>query len=193
MAQTMEEARRAQQAGADEATGKANAGKGKAGKRLKVKKGKGKAEGEAGAEGQAGGTRKLGPKRLLLLAVVLAGLAAVATVVLLPGEEEADAEPEEGAILEVAQLTANLGGEDLRYARVGFAVVAAAEVETAEVERRFPLLQDAAISQIGAMTPEELHGEEGIDRLREALTERAREIYPDGEVLRVAITELLVQ
>ena len=192
MAQTMEEARRAQQAGADEAAGKAQAAKAKRGKKLKVKKGKGKAEGEPGVEGEAAAKAKLGPKKLLLIAVALAAIAAVATSVLLPGED-ADAEPEEGAILEVAQLTANLGGEELRYARVGFAVVAAADVETSEVERRFPLLQDAAISQIGAMTPEELHGEEGIDRLREALTERAREIYPDGEVLRVAITELLVQ
>ncbi len=192
MAQTMQEARRAQQAGADEATGEANVVKAKAGRKPRGKKSKGHAEGEPGGEGAAAAQRKLGPKKLLLLAVVLAAVAAVATSTLLPGEDP-DGEPEEGAILEVAQLTANLGGEDLRYARVGFAVVAAADVETSEVERRFPLLQDAAISQIGSMTPDDLHGEEGIDRLREALTERAREIYPDGEVLRVAITELLVQ
>ena len=184
MAQTMEEARRAQQVGADDGVAEV---KGK--RRVRPPK---TAGAQGGAEGEAGGRPALAPKRLLLLAVGLATVAAVASWALLPGEDP-DAEPEEGAILEVAHLTANLGGENLRYARVGFAVVAAADVENAEVERRFPLRQDAAISQIGSMTPEDLHGEEGIDRLREALTERAREIYPDGEVLRVAITELLVQ
>ncbi|QBI21245.1 flagellar basal body-associated FliL family protein [Egibacter rhizosphaerae] len=136
---------------------------------------------------------------VVLLVLAVTGAAAYWTV-LRSGDDEAAAEeseeseePEEGEVVEVAEMTANLAGGDLRFARVGIALVLEEGREAAEVEGRFPLMQDAALDELAAMTPEELTSEEGVAQLRDRLTDRAHEIYDEGEVVRVALTELIIQ
>lgn len=136
------------------------------------------------------------PRRRLLLVIggALLGIALAGGVFFLrgPAEEEAAA-PVDGPIVEVAQMTVNLAGSQLHYARFGFAVVLQEEFAAPDVEERFPLLQDAALSEVQTFNPDVLRTPEGLDELRGSLTARAGEVYPDGQVLRVVLTEMVVQ
>lgn len=135
-------------------------------------------------------------RRKLVVAVVAAVVAiAPAGFFLLGGSggEDPDAPAVEGPIVEVASMTANLAGPEVHYVRFGFAAVLSAEVVAADVEGRFPLLRDAALSEAGTLSAEHLRSPEGVEELRSRLTARAQGIYPDGQVLRVVLTELLVQ
>lgn len=144
----------------------------------------------------ADGSSQSSRKRLtLVLGAVLLVVAAVAGVFFLrgPGEEEEPAPPEDGPVVEVAQMTANLAGSQLRYARFGFAVVLRDDAVPDDVEARFPLLQDAAISTVQTFDPDLLRTPEGLDEFRKRLTAHAGDIYPDEQILRVVLTEMVVQ
>jgi flagellar protein FliL len=143
-----------------------------------------------------------GKRKLVLVVLVLAAVAAgaVGGKMLLagdpgvPGEEVAAAPaPAEGEVVTVAKLTASLAGGGSHYARVEFGAVLADTATAAAVEPRFPLLKDLALSTLMGFEPEELRTVAGADRLRQELTARAGEVFPDGEVLRIVLTELLVQ
>lgn len=146
--------------------------------------------------GEQAGARLRG-KPLVLVAVLLLAVVVAAAywLVLRPSDEAlADPEPpEDGDVVEVAELTANVAGEELRYARLSFAAVLEEGAGANDVSERFPILKDAALSELTTMTPHELRSAEGLDALRERLTRRADETYPDGEVLRILVTELVVQ
>lgn len=155
------------------------------------------AEAEAG-EKKGGMTRIL----VIVLAVIIVAMA-VYMFVLAPsgGDGEAEPEPEptmtepvEGEVLPVSVMTINLNDDDLRFARVGFALVLDASVgDSAALEEKFPLLQDAAITEVSKFTADRLLTEEGQQELRDVLTQHAQEVYPNGEVIRVVLTDLIVQ
>lgn len=110
------------------------------------------------------------------------------------GEDAAAAAAvEEGEILEVGTLTTNLGGDRPAYARVGVALVLAADADPTVVEGDLALVKDAAITEITRHGAEELQGEEGVASLRDGLTAAVGALFEDGEVVRVVLTELLVQ
>ncbi|MEX0835330.1 MAG: flagellar basal body-associated FliL family protein [Nitriliruptor sp.] len=137
-------------------------------------------------------------RKLLFIGIVVAVLlAGAASYVLVLGPDAAadEAVPvvEEGAVIEVGTLTTNLAGTPAQYARVGVALVLSADADQSEVTARFPLVKDAAIAEIGRHAAASLQGEEGLEPLRRGLTERIQAVYPDGEVVRIALTELLVQ
>ena len=140
---------------------------------------------------------KKGKKKLLLIgAVVLVLLCAGGGYLFLGGEDAEAAEneaPPEGEIVPVEEMTVNLAGPELHYARVAFSLVLAEGADPAVIEERKPLLHDAAITELTRLSPEELRGPEGPDTARDRLGARAKEIYPDGEVLRAVLTKLLVQ
>lgn len=147
--------------------------------------------------------RKGRRKRLAVLGslvlVVVAG--GVAWTLLGGGTEEEEAEEvgevEEveptGPVVEVSELTANVGGEGLHYARLSMAAVLSETADVGLVEQRFPILKDAAITELSRMDPVELRSTAGLERLRELMTAHAHRAYPDGEVRRILITELVVQ
>lgn len=135
----------------------------------------------------------------LILGVVLAVGLGVGAYVFLGGDQAAaDAPPPaeeaavDGPIVEVGTLTTNLAGST-RYARVGIALVLTADADPAAVASRLALVKDAAISEIGSHEAETLQSDGGTEALRVGLTERIVALFPDGEVSRVALTELLVQ
>lgn len=134
--------------------------------------------------------------RLVLLVVVVLAAAGAVSVFVLGGGSDAEEVPEapvEGAVVDVAQMTANLAGPQVHYVRLGFAAVLAEGLVAGDVDGQFPLLKDAALSELGLLSPAQLLTPEGVEELRARLSERARTIYPDGEVLRVVLTELVVQ
>ncbi len=145
---------------------------------------------------------KGGKKKLIMIAVpvLVVGVAAGFLLGGRGGSADAATEtttttsvPTEGPVVEVDTMTVNIGGDGTRYARLGFAVVLNAEATPETVAEKIPLLQDAAIRIMAGFTAEELVTTDGQDRLREALTEEAVALFPDGEVLRAVLTELIVQ
>jgi flagellar protein FliL len=129
-----------------------------------------------------------------LLLVALVGGGGAAAVLLLGGEAEAEEAPvAEGAVVPVAELTANLAGERIAFAKVAFSAVLAEGTDAAAVSDRFALVKDAAITELSTFAPDHLRTTAGMDELRARLTERAAALYPDGEVLRIVLTELVVQ
>jgi flagellar basal body-associated protein FliL len=110
------------------------------------------------------------------------------------GEAEAGPPPVvEGAVVDVAEMTLNLAGPQTHYARVAFAAVLDEKADESKVKLRFPLLKDAAITEVGTFTAEVLRTPEGVEQLRERLTEQAVALYSEGEVVRIVLTELVVQ
>ena len=101
--------------------------------------------------------------------------------------------PVEGAVIESDQMTITLVDNPVRYARITFAVVLPEGGDTATVGERMPLLKDGVLDVVAGLTAAELVGQEALVSLRESLTEKALEVYSDGEVLRVVLTEVLVQ
>lgn len=129
---------------------------------------------------------------LLLLLIVIGGAASGGFVLGMRNAPPAEEEVHEGEVVEVGILTVSLGGAGTQYARVGLAMVLADGYGADEVSGRFPLVKDAAISVLAGKDPDDFRTQAGLARLREELSDIARDIYPDGEVLRVVLTEALV-
>ena len=101
--------------------------------------------------------------------------------------------PVEGAVIESDQMTVTLADDPVRYARLTFAVVLPEGGDSTVVGERMPVLKDGVLDVVAGMTAADLVGSEALDSLRKSLTAKALEVYPDGEVLRVVLTEVLVQ
>jgi len=113
------------------------------------------------------------------------------------GDEEAGPTtttiPADGPVIEVDEMTITLAEDPVRYARLKFGVVLPEGGNSAAVGERVPVLKDAVLDVMAGYTVDDLMGPEAISSLREQLTEQALVVFPDGEVLRVVITEVLVQ
>lgn len=113
------------------------------------------------------------------------------------GDEEAGVTtttvPVEGAVIEVDQMTITLADDPVRYARLKFAVVLPEGGDSAAVGDRVPVLKDAVLDVMSGYTAAQLVGPDALGNLREELTASALTVYTEGEVLRVVITEVLVQ
>ena len=138
-------------------------------------------------------------KKLILIVVGVLVLGGAGYMLVGGGGGEAEASVTtttvvvEGPVLEADQMTINLDDDDLRYARIKFAVVLPENGDTAAVGERFPVLKDAVLQVVSGYTADRLLGPDSLDRLRDEFTAAAHEVWTDGEVLRVVITEVLVQ
>lgn len=101
--------------------------------------------------------------------------------------------PAEGAVIESDQMTITLADDPVRYARLTFAVVLPEGGDSAAVGERMPLLKDGVLDVVAGMTAADFVGSDALGLLREDLTAKALEVYAEGEVLRVVLTEVLVQ
>ncbi|MDH4116626.1 MAG: flagellar basal body-associated FliL family protein [Acidimicrobiia bacterium] len=145
-------------------------------------------------DGEGGG----GMKKIILM--VAPALVVGAGMFFFLGGKGADAAaptttlaPVEGVVLEVETITVNLVDEDSRYARLGFAVVLDSLADEALVQGRVPLMRDAALTIMTDYTSADLQSQEGMERLRVDLSDAMVALFPDGEVLRAVLTELIVQ
>jgi flagellar basal body-associated protein FliL len=151
---------------------------------------------EAAAETAPSRTRR---RWLVPVLVLLVAGGAAAAFALGPWGDGAADEPEvpvvlhDGDVVVVGSMTTSLGGDTRAYARVELAVVLHPDAARTLVEPRFPVLRDGALTVIMGFRPSELRTVEGAERLRAELTDRAQQVWPDGEVLRVLVTDLVVQ
>lgn len=142
--------------------------------------------------------KKSKAKLIMIIVPVLLALLGGAYFFLLNGEGAETAATtttvlEEGDVIEVGDLTVTLADDQLRYAKVGIAVVLSTVADSGVVGKRVPLIQDAAITVLSRFTAAQLLTDSGLDELRGELTDAARALFPDGEVMRVVLTELVIQ
>lgn len=143
--------------------------------------------------------RKL--KLAVLVVVFLAAAGVAGSFVLRGGAAEGKKdgagnmaeELREGEVVEVEPLTVNLAEPGLHYARVGLGLVLVEGADGGEVTARLALLKDALISTVASFGSRTLVTVEGQEKLRRALTRVAHEVYGEDTVLRVVLTELVVQ
>lgn len=139
----------------------------------------------------------------LTIAAVAIAVAALAFTFLKPAapaegvEVAAQAAPKPGPVVDVGQMTVNLADAG-RFARVSFALVLTEGTVVGAggengVEARFPLVKEALLFEFSKVTAEQLRGPGGLDAIAATLSERVRGLYEGGEVMRVVLTELLVQ
>lgn len=131
--------------------------------------------------------------------VVLAGAAGAFFFLGGGGEAEEEAAttstlvPTEGEVIESDEMTVNLADATPRYARIKFAVVLPEDGDSAVVGNKFPLLKDRVLDVLARFSADQLLASGGLDAVREQLSEEAQDVWPNGEVLRVVVTEMLVQ
>lgn len=129
---------------------------------------------------------------VLLLLLVVAG-AGGWWFFLGPANAEEAVEDVDGAIVPVEPMTTTVGHSALRHARVSIGVVLVNDTAPDVIAPKLPLLQDALLREMAALSADELRTVEGSDGLRTRLSAEARAIWGDDLVRRVILTELLVQ
>jgi flagellar FliL protein len=128
--------------------------------------------------------------------VVLGGGGFAVTQVMAGGDEEANAaaEPQEGEVKPLESMIVNLADKDaVRFARVGAALVFAAEADTAAAVAKLPLVRGAILRTFVPKSSHDLTSLEGLDRINTEITEAAKSVITDGTLMRVVITDLVVQ
>ncbi|MGA9595241.1 MAG: flagellar basal body-associated FliL family protein [Acidimicrobiia bacterium] len=113
------------------------------------------------------------------------------------GDPEADMTtttvPAEGPVIEMDEMTVTLAGDPVHYAKIRFAVVLPEGGDTTVIGDRVPILKDAVLGEVSGLTVDEMLGAGALDNLRDQLTAAALRVFTEGEVLRVVVTEVLVQ
>lgn len=99
----------------------------------------------------------------------------------------------EGPVIEVDEMTVTLTDDPIRYARLAFAVVLPEGGDTAAVGGRVPVLKDAVLEVVSGYSAADLVGPDALGVLRDDLTAKALDVFSEGEVIRVVLTEVLVQ
>lgn len=106
--------------------------------------------------------------------------------------DEAAASQAEGDVVEMNSLIVSLGDPSASHARVGLALILAEGVDEDDVSGRMPLVRDAALSVLTGRYAVDFATPEGLDTLRAELTDAVADVFPDGEVVRVVITESII-
>jgi flagellar FliL protein len=144
-----------------------------------------------GAKAKKGGKLKLVVPVILLLG---AGLAAKSLLLGSPAQKaEAKPKKEEGVIVTMDPVTVNLADAGFHYARVGFGIVLTTTANSKEIEERLPLFKDEAIRAVGGFQSRVLKTVKGQDELRHRLTEVAFKLYGEEEIMKVILTDIVVQ
>ncbi len=138
-------------------------------------------------------------KKILVLVAIVA-IGGVAAYVVLGSSADADTSTPtttiaaEGPVVEADEMVVTLADEGTaRYARIRLGVVLPEGGDVAAVNGRLPLLKGGVLEVLSAYTAADLQGPDGLARLRSQFMDQSSAVWHDGEVLRVVITELLVQ
>ena len=150
---------------------------------------------------QEGEVKKKGKGKLIgiVLVVLVAGVGAKFTV--LSGGKAgkggkatpaASPAPTPGPVIDLGDLTINLA-EAQRYALVGLAVELGKTADPATITTQMPLLKDAGVRKLNGQTAATLLSAAGQDTVRTELTDQAQQIFGKDKIVRVLLTEVVVQ
>lgn len=131
---------------------------------------------------------------ILLIAIALVGAAALIIVLKYTGENS-KSEPTIDEVLDVSvdvnDITTNLGSND--YIRISFKIQTDSKKAKKELEKRDFQVRNIIIQTLSEKTAEELEGKEGKEKLEEDLKNQIDEIMQEGNIVRVYITDSLLQ
>ena len=146
---------------------------------------------------EAEGGKKKGKSKLIVIIAVVALAGVGAKLFLLGGGKAKAATPpppaKPGPVVDVGDMTINLADQSPRYAAVGMSLELTATGSSDEVTKGIPILKDAALRKLSAHTAASLLAPTGQDEVRSELTAQAQEIFGKDQVMRVLLTQLVVQ
>ena len=136
-------------------------------------------------------------RKLLLILFLLVVVGAPAGAWYAMSQPPAAADPAEvdvpqSTTIDLDELTVALDDPG-RYVRVQVSIAAAPHVEPEAVEGRQAALLDAVITTTSGFSAEALQGEDGLERLRTRLHDRAEDLLAPAAVDDVLFREFLVQ
>lgn len=166
-------------------------------------------DGEAGEEGE-GGSKKLGRKKLLMIALPILLLGAIGAGVWfsgladsLLGKDKAAASAEEGVeeaergtvYFELPQMLVNLStsGRRSSFLKIVVSLELTSEADKARLEESLPRIIDNFQVYLRELRVEDLRGSAGLYRLREELLFRVNAAVSPARVTDVLFKEMLVQ
>ncbi|EIJ81492.1 flagellar basal body-associated protein FliL [Bacillus methanolicus PB1] len=131
---------------------------------------------------------------ILLVAITLAGAVAVVAVLKFTGEKE-QKEPTIDEVLEmsvdVKDIVTNLASDD--FIRISFKIQTDSKKAKEELEKRDFQVRNIIIQELSEKKTEELRGKEGKLKLEEDIQEKINSLMQEGKVVKVYITESLLQ
>ncbi|HKN49164.1 MAG TPA: flagellar basal body-associated FliL family protein [Actinomycetota bacterium] len=153
------------------------------------------------AAAQEGATKKKGKGKLVAIVVVamlIGGVGAKFTVLSSGGKAgkpkltPSPTPTPPGQVIDLGDLTINLA-EPSRYALVGLAVELGKTADPAAITTQMPLLKDAGVRRLSGIPAATLMSLAGQDQVRAELTDQAQQIFGKEKIVRVLLTEVLVQ
>jgi flagellar basal body-associated protein FliL len=150
------------------------------------------------APAEEGEVKKKGKGKLIVIVavVLVAGVGAKFTV--LSGGKGAKPKaipapvPTNGEVVDLGTMTINLADSG-RYALVGLAVELGKTATAEKMTKEMPLLKDAAVRKLGGWTAAKLLTTSGQEEVRTQLTDQAQLLFGKDSIVRVLLTELIVQ
>jgi flagellar basal body-associated protein FliL len=151
------------------------------------------------AAAQEGAAKKKGKGKLvaIVIAAMLVGGIGAKFTVLSSGKAGTPKPtptptPTPGPVIDLGDLTINLA-EPSRYALVGLAVELGKTADPATITTQMPLLKDAGVRKLNGLPAATLLSSAGQDTVRAELTEQAQQIFGKDKIVRVLLTEVVVQ
>ncbi len=155
---------------------------------------------ETDEEAEAAAAKK--KKRNMIIGLVVV-LGAVYKFVLAPAPEEVpeeiafaeeEQEIEEGVVVPIPELVLNLADEgELRYVRLGIAVVLEVGHTKDTFEPQMPIVSDVVVEVVSAKTLAELRAPGAKETIKAELSIKAREAFDDSTVARIIFTSFVMQ
>ncbi|HEY4937760.1 MAG TPA: flagellar basal body-associated FliL family protein [Actinomycetota bacterium] len=151
------------------------------------------------AAAQEGDVKKKGKGKIVIILVVVlvAGIGAKFTV-LSGGKASGKATPAPaptptpGVVIDLGTMTINLADPG-RYALVGLAVELGPTGTAEKFTPEMPLLKDATVRKLAGWTAAKLLTAAGQEDVRTQLTDQAQLLFGKDSVVKVLLTELIVQ
>ena len=150
------------------------------------------------AAAQEGDVKKKGKGKIIIILVVVlvAGIGAKFTV--LSGGKAGkatpapDPTPTPGVVIDLGTMTITLADPG-RYALVGLAVELGKTATAEKFTPEMPLLKDATVRKLAGWTAAKLLSTTGQEDVRTQLTDQAQQLFGKDSVVKVLLTELIVQ
>lgn len=131
---------------------------------------------------------------IILAAITLAGAIAFVIVGKFSGEK-GQKEPTIDEVLEASvdlpQITTNLASDD--FIRISFKIQTDSKKAKEELEKRDFQVKNIIIQELSEMKSEEIQGKQGQTKLQEDLRSKINGLMQEGKIVKVYITESLLQ
>ncbi|MGD6942154.1 flagellar basal body-associated protein FliL [Cytobacillus gottheilii] len=131
----------------------------------------------------------------ILIAIALVGAIVYFTVTNLNAGPEEEKEPSIDEVIEasveIPEITTNLASGE--YLKISFMVQTDDKKAKEELEKRSFQVKNIIIQELADMNAEEVQGKDGQLSLQENLKAKVNELMQEGQIVKVYITESLLQ